>query len=317
MVRILIIFLLFCINFSVRSQYEPQISMHYSGQLSVNPAFAGSSGNINLAAVSRQQWVGFDGAPNTTVAGVDGAIKVFDRFHGFGLVILNDEIGAFNTLMININYAYRIELQKGELGLGLKLGMINTKYDGSKLNPSAGQSPDDYHQENDDAILKSNASGSAPDFGFGAHYQSAKFYAGVSVTHLNRPKPSFNEDLKWEMLPTIFFSSGYLHHLKNKRYALEPRVMLKSDFKGVQFELGSALHYNDKIWGALGYRYQEAIILQVGAVVAGSVKLGYGYDLNVSKLSGYQGGSQEIMVGYNFDLSLQKRTKAYKSVRFL
>ena len=107
MVRILIIFLLFCINFSVRSQYEPQISMHYSGQLSVNPAFAGSSGNINLAAVSRQQWVGFDGAPNTTVAGVDGAIKVFDRFHGFGLVILNDEIGAFNTLMININYAYR------------------------------------------------------------------------------------------------------------------------------------------------------------------------------------------------------------------
>lgn len=163
-------------NFSVRSQYEPQISMHFSGQLSANPAYSGSSGNINLAAVSRQQWVGFEGAPTTTVAGVDGSVKLFDRIHGFGVVIMNDEIGAFNTLMMNINYAYRIELQKGELGLGLKLGMVNTKFDGSKLSPVVGQSPDDYHQENDEAILTSNTSGSALDVGFGAHYQSEGFY---------------------------------------------------------------------------------------------------------------------------------------------
>lgn len=304
-------------SFSVRSQYEPQISMHYSGQLSVNPAFAGSSGNINLSAVNRQQWIGFEGAPNTTVAGVDGSIKMFDRFHGFGLVILNDEIGAFNTLMLNLNYAYRIELEKGEIGLGLKLGMLNTKFDGAKLNATVGDKPDDYHQESDEAILKSNTSGSALDFGFGAHYQTADFYVGASVVHLNHPKPSFSEDLNWGISPTLFISSGYMYRLKNKQLALEPRVMLKSDFRGLQWELGSALHYHEKVWGALSYRHQEAIIVQVGTVVSGNVKLGYGYDLNISKLSGYQGGTHEIMVGYNFDLSLEKRSKAYKSVRFL
>ena len=317
MARILIIFLLFCMNFSVRSQYEPQISMHYSGQLSVNPAFAGSSGNFNLTAVNRQQWVGFEGAPTTTVAGVDGAIKMFDRFHGFGLMILNDEIGAFNSLMLNLNYAYRIELDRGEIGLGLKLGLLNTKFDGSKLNPTAGQNKDDYHQESDEAILKSKVSGSALDLGFGAHYQTSGFFVGLSIVHLNHPKPSFNEDLNWGAEPTLFLSSGYLYHLKNKRFSLEPRMMLKSDFKGFQMEIGSALHYNERMWGALSYRHQEVIILQVGAVVAGNVKLGYGYDLNISKLSGYQGGTHEIMLGYNFSLSLEKRSKAYKSVRFL
>lgn len=304
-------------SFSVCSQYEPQISMHYQGQLSVNPAFAGSSGNINMTAVSRQQWVGFEGAPATTVAGVDGSVKLFDRQHGFGIVIMNDEIGAFNSLMMNFNYAYRIETEYGEIGLGLKLGLLNTKFDGSKLNAIPGQKAGGYHQENDEALVKSKVSGSAPDVGFGAHYQSAGFFVGMSVVHLNHPKPAFNEDLEWGVKPAMFLSSAYLYKLKNKKFSLEPRMMVKSDFSSFQFELGAALHYNDRLWGALGFRYQEAVVVQIGAVVAGNVKLGYGYDLNVSKLSGYQGGTHEIMLGYNFDLSLEKRNKAYKSVRFL
>lgn len=291
--------------------------MHYQGQMGANPAFAGSSGNINLAAVNRNQWLGFEGAPKTTVAGVDGSIKVFDRFHGFGLVISNDEIGAFNSLMMNINYSYQIELEEGILGLGMRIGMINTKFDGSKLNPMPGQKNDDYHQNDDQAILKASTNGSAADIGLGAHYQTPKFYAGLSVLHLNSPKPSFDSDLSWKVKPAIFLGSGYLMALRDKKYAIEPRIMIKSDFATWQYEIGAALHYSENLWGAIGYRNREAIILQIGGLVFGQVKMAYGYDLNTSKMAGYQGGTHEIALGYNFDLSLEKKSKAYKSVRFL
>lgn len=317
MVRLLNFFLLFCMSFCALGQYEPQASMYNAGQLSVNPAFAGSSGRINLSAINRQQWVGFEGAPTTTVAGADGSVKIFDRFHGLGIAIINDEIGAFNSLMMNLNYSYRIEIEKGEIGFGLKLGMINTKFDGSKLNAVPDQSNDGYHQETDDALLKSNTSGSALDVGFGVHYQTPVFYSGMSVVHLNSPKLSFDDNLEWGMEPVLFLNSGYIYRFENKRYAVEPNFLVKSDFKSLQYELGAALHYNERMWGSLGYRSNEALIFQVGAVIAGNVKLGYSYDLNLSKISGYQGGSHELMVGYQFDLSLEKRSKAYKSVRFL
>lgn len=303
-------------SFWAHGQTEPQLSMFNSAQLAVNPAFAGSTGQINLSAVNRQQWIGFDGAPQTTVAGADGSIKIFDRFHGVGILFVNDEVGAFNTLFMNLNYSYRIELEVGELGFGLKAGLINSKFDGTKLNATTGRN-DGYHQESDDAILKSSTSGSAFDVGFGVHYQTPSFYAGASVIHLNSPKPGYDDKLNWKAEPALFISSGYMHHLNNNRYAIEPRVMVKSDFKTLQYELTAALHYDEKMWGALGYRKQEAVIIQIGTVVAGSVKLGYSYDINVSKLSGYHGGTHELMLGYVFNLSLEKRSKAYKSVRFL
>jgi len=88
-----------------RAQFDPQFSQNMFNQLTYNPGFAGSSGMFNLSAINRQQWVGFEGAPKTTVFGADVNLNLFKRESGLGLVFMNDEIGPFKNLMISFKYA--------------------------------------------------------------------------------------------------------------------------------------------------------------------------------------------------------------------
>lgn len=270
-----------------------------------------------MSAGNRQQWVGFEGAPKTTVFGADGAIKLFDRFHGIGFSLLSDEAGAYQTLLMNLNYSYQIDLEEGVLGLGIKVGLTNQKFDGSRLNSSVGDQNDDYHRPDDPAIPQSALSGRAMDVGAGVYYSTPVWYAGVSCMHLNRPDPDFKEEFNWSLRPAVVVHGGYTWQLRNRKYAIEPRMLIKTDFSSWQADLQMSLIYLRRFWGTLGYRLQEAMLIQAGLELNNGLKIGYGYDINLNQMAGYHGGSHEIMLGYSFALSLEKRTKTYKSVRFL
>lgn len=49
----------------VHAQQDPQFTQYMFDRLSVNPAVAGTTGNMCVTALLRQQWSGFDGAPKT------------------------------------------------------------------------------------------------------------------------------------------------------------------------------------------------------------------------------------------------------------
>lgn len=317
MARSFFVFLLFCVTTLVRGQFDPQFSQNMFNQLTNNPGYAGSSGMFNLSAINRQQWVGFEGAPKTTVFGADANLNLFKRESGLGLTFMNDEIGPFKNLLVSFKYAYRWEFEEGSLGVGLSAGLINQTLDGTTLDPLGGGDGNTYHSKDDPAIPQSKVTGMAFDMGIGAFYESAKYYAGFSVNHLNKPSPNFDDGYQSYLKPTFFLNGGIRYKLKKHPVVLVPSLYLKTDLAALQIDVNMNAVIKDKYWAGITYRHQDAIVLLAGMELLTGLKIGYSYDITISKLASYSSGSHEVMIGYSFDLNLEKRTKRYKSVRYL
>ena len=307
-------FVLFCITSGINAQYDPHYSQYMFNPLAINPGFSGISGRINMVAIDRHQWMGLEGAPKTTVVGADMALNFFGNPGGVGLVITNDRIGFFRDLNIQGSVSQKFEVGEGLLGAGLSFGMINQVVDGTKFisNPDIGRV-----QETDRVVPNTEVDGTSIDAGIGIYYKHKKYYSGVSVLHLFEPKPNFDDKLSVYIPRSFFLTFGYNYTMWEYPVVLKPSVLIKAVGSIWQYDFNMSVVYLDKMWGGLSYRYQDAIIIMGGVELSSGLKVGYSYDITTSKLAKVSNGSHEIMVGYTFDLSLEKRVKRYKSVRFL
>jgi type IX secretion system PorP/SprF family membrane protein len=73
------------------AQQDPQFSQYMFNLLALNPAYAGSAERLSLKALSRHQWVGFEGAPTTQT--LTAHAPVFRQAIGLGGTLMRDEHG--------------------------------------------------------------------------------------------------------------------------------------------------------------------------------------------------------------------------------
>ena len=272
-----------------------------------NPGFAGSNGNICATAINRQQWLGFDGAPQTTILSVDAAVAPFGINSGVGLNIVNDQLGVASNFKAGGTYAYRFPLLRGELGIGTELGIINKSIDGD-FNPL---------EDGDATIPKNKDNDINFDMSLGAFYKDEKLYAGISVSHINQANFELNGNTVASSQRHYFFAAGYNFNTPVSLLELKPSLFVKSDGRSHQINLNANVLYNKKFWGGISYRWEDAIIGILGIELFNGIKIGYSYDLNISKLSNYNQGTHEVMIGYCFNLGFEQKTENYNSVRFL
>src|SRR5512141_175495 len=124
MKRILQAIFLVLIPLSLSGQLSPVTSQDVLNPLTINPAYAGNRGVLNLAANYRKQWTGIKGAPETVTFAADAPVA--DNKVGLGLIIMNDKIGVTNNTYVMTNYAYNITMGEGSLAFGLGAGIITT-----------------------------------------------------------------------------------------------------------------------------------------------------------------------------------------------
>jgi type IX secretion system PorP/SprF family membrane protein len=312
--RSFVFFLLFCISSGLYGQFDPMFSQNMFNPLNGNPGYAGSSGRMNVVLMNRNQWVGYEGAPVTTVAGADAAINIFGKRAGVGLEVMNDDIGAFSNLMIRASIARRFLFPGGELGLGISTGIISQSFDGSGMFIPES----DYHEQNDPFVPTEKLSGFTPDFGVGAFFQSRQWYGGIGIQHLFAPEPNFNEDFYVYVHRSLFFTAGYTFDLEERIFDIEPSVYIRQGGGSWQIDLNANFLFREKYWAGLTYRYQDAVVVLAGLKLRNGIRAGYSYDITTSQLSNAEtNGSHEIVIGYTFDLNIDKQKKRYKSVRFL
>ena len=315
MFRRILIFVIFCtVANNVKSQYDPQFSQNMFNKLAVNPGFAGASDGLNLVALNRNQWSGTM-AIKTTVFSGDMPFKLFGVNSGVGLNFINDEIGNFTNLSIHFNYAIKWEMDKGALSLGVNAGLLNQslladwhldKLRGNVYDPTDGNIP------------AADQTASAFDAGLGVYYESKKFYAGASLSHITEPEADYKNEFNFKTTGTFYLLGGYKHKIEDTDYELLPSVFFKTDRRSIQLDVNTLVRYRGRYWGGLTYRYQDAIVVLAGIEMKNGVKFGYSYDITTSAIAATgKGGTHEIMVGYNLDINFEKRTKRYKSVRYL
>jgi type IX secretion system PorP/SprF family membrane protein len=295
------------------SQQDPLSSQYMFNNLTYNPGVAGTSGMICATALNRQQWIGFKGAPSTTVFNISAPFSPFRIKSGVGLLVESDNVGFDKDINLTASYSYLMEVGQGKLGIGLSLGMLN-----KTLDPKWEIPEGDAHTpfSGDPLIPENKESYIAFDAGLGLYYKADKYYAAFSVTHLNQPKIKFTKGTPY-ISRHYYLTAGYTLQLPNPSLELLPSVLAFSDGKVAQFTLTSLLRYNKKAWGGVSYRAGDALIGIIGIELFNGIRFGYAYDFTISDIRTNSSGSHEFMVNYCFDISAGKSPMKYKSIRFL
>jgi type IX secretion system PorP/SprF family membrane protein len=281
--------------------------------LTYNPGIAGTSGMICATALNRQQWVGFKGAPSTTVFNISAPVSLFSIKSGVGLLVESDNVGFDKDINLSGSYSYLMDLGTGKLGIGLSLGMLN-----KTLTPQWEIPSGDAHTpvSGDPLIPESKESYVAFDAGLGLYYKAEKYYASLSVTHINQPKIKFSKGEPY-ISRHYYLTGGYNLQLPDPALEVLPSFFAFSDGKVVQVAVTSLIRYNKKVWGGVSYRAGDAFIGIIGLELFNGIRLGYSYDFTISDVRKNSTGTHEFMINYCFDLNLGKSPMKYKSIRFL
>jgi len=300
------------------AQQDPQFTQFMHNKLIYNPGYAGTSGAICGNMQFRQQWASFDGAPKTIAVAFD--MPVLPNL-GAGLSIISDKIGPMNTLFLKVPVSYNLKVgNKGTLGIGLDIGFLQKKISNDWIVPEPGKVdpniPGSY-----DAFSNPSLNGKAFDLGFGAFYQiPGKMYVGVSSSHLPAQTIKGDQKLTFEMSRHYYLMAGYTMDI-NPRNKITPNVKVKSDVAATAVDLNLTYMYDNMIWAGATYRLSDAAALMIGyqgkSPAGGlSYKIGYSYDITLSKLKGYSGGTHEIILGFCLTQKVKKIT-SYGDDRFL
>lgn len=308
-------FLVFIVNLAAFSQQDPQYTNNMFYKLGVNPGYAGAEGAINGLILNRYQWEGFKGAAKTLVFSVDAAIDAFGAPGGIGINVVNDQLGFEKNTIININYAYSVPLSIGNLGVGVSLGVVN------KSLSSDWEIPEDdldifTQPGSDPGIPQGDVSQVAFDAGLGLYLSTNQYYLGASVTHLNQAEIKFDESATSFLARHYYFSGGYNIKMSDPLFELRPSFFLKSDLASWQLDLNVNVVFDERFWGGISYRVQDAVALLMGMEMVNGLRFGYSFGLVTSAIGRYGYGSHEIFVSYSIDLEKNRKQK-YKSIRFL
>lgn len=309
----ILISLIFILQFHVLSQQEYQVSHNMFNNAAINPGSVGSMDAVCVTGIIRQQWVGFkdkDGnnvAPETYIFSGDAPVNFLHG--GVGLSISQDKLGFQKAIDLKLSYAYRTSLRDGDLGIGLSLNLQNQSIDFDKLKWPEGESSagEDFTGKQSDMIF---------DMGLGAYYQVPNsYYAGLSVSQLLGSKGSTTY---YKNVKHYYLTGGYPFAIPgHPAYEITPSIFIKSDGNTAQYDFNAMVKYNNKFWGGLTYRVQDAVCIFLGVCIK-DLQVGYSYDLTTSKILGAgTSGSHEIMLRYSFGLELEKHPRSYKNTRYL
>lgn len=284
---------------SLWSQQEAQFTqfMHYRQGL--NPGYVGSEENINIMAMSRNQWLGLEGAPQTQLISVTAPI--LNQRIGVGGNILRQTIGVTDFYTLDGMYSYRLKVPRGFLGIGLQASIRLLQADFTSLR---GTQP----ITQDEAIPQGIQSKFVPNFGLGVYYHSRNFYLGFSIPRLLTTNIDLSDDsgVIAKEVNHAYMMTGTTIKL-GETLSLQPQFLLKyvpgapfdADINvnlliGEKFSTGISYRLGGSIERGIG----EAASMLVGIQLSKSMFLGLSYDATLSELRNYSSGTIEGLVIY-------------------
>jgi len=284
------------------AQQDPQYTQYTYNPITVNSGYTGSRGHLALLSLYRSQWTGIEGSPQTITFSLDTPIN---EFNGFGLSIIQDELGPASETYIDGNYSHHLLLNRNgdKLALGLKAGMRFFSIDWTK---GIHKDPDVAFNENINGKL-------LPTIGAGAFYYSQRAYLGLSVPNFfSNDRYDELKDAKTTERMHFFLIGGYV-------FDLNPDLKFKPSFFG-KYVAGSPLSVDvsanfllyETLNLGVNYRWDDSLSAILGFQVSSRINLGYAYDFTTSKLSNYNSGTHELFFRYQ----LISKTTKIKSPRF-
>lgn len=281
-------FALLLIGLVSHAQQDAQYTQYMYNTINVNPAYAGSRGVMSIFGLHRTQWVGLDGAPTTNAFSINSPINNSNL--GVGLSFVNDKIGPTNENTISADLSYTIRTSETyKLSFGVK-GTANLfNLDVSKLNEF----------DEGDPLLQNLDNDFSPNVGAGAYLHSDKLYLGVSVPNFFETKRFDDNDVAvYKERMNLYFIGGYVFDL-TPSLKFKPAFLTKVvEGAPLQLDVSGNFLINEKFVLGAAWRWDAAVSAMAGFQITDGLFIGYGYDLETTKLANYNSGSHEVFLRF-------------------
>jgi type IX secretion system PorP/SprF family membrane protein len=218
--------------------------------------------------------------------------RVKNKNFGYGLTVVNDQLGATSNLEVSLQGSYHKKIQRTQLSFGGYLGVSNSTLDFEELQ---------FVNPEPSLPLSGTESQLAMDMGAGLMVDRGDFYVGLSGRHLNQASYDFGD-------------GNYANRLQMHNYLLmgyrmrpigqlriEPSILLKSlGTHTLSYEVSVIATLQNKVNGGIAYRGEESVSLILGYSLLkdNSLKLGYAFDLVVGGVDAKSPTSHELMLRY-------------------
>ncbi|KWW24614.1 MAG: hypothetical protein F082_1615 [bacterium F082] len=302
-------------------------SQFYANPLYLNPAFAGSKIAPRFSLTYRNQWPKLVSAFQTVSVSYDQYIPSLHG--GIGAIALADrqgDHGILNSGFFGAMYSFRFQIAREiyiNAGLQASLSNVSVNWDynylrfGDQIDPNQGFIYQTAAQEPD------RTSKWYADFSAGLMAYGDIWYAGVAAAHLSRPSQGlYSED----RLPVKYtFHAGALINVSKERRrtsslglgtpVISPNFIYQYQGTLHYFNYGLYLDWMPflvGVWYRNGVENSDAFIFMLG-LQQDHFKVGYSYDVTVSKLANQTAGAHEVTLG--FLLPVPEQRKKVKAIR--
>ena len=309
------IILFLTMSFGVFAQHDILLTQQWFSRINRNPASTGNSDYLDMFLLTRRQWTGVENMPQSNLMNVH---SYFDKIRsGLGLSLSYDNPGGIANANINakIPYAYHVNLKENLLlSLGVSAGILYKSFDPDRhvlAHPYPDYQDPDFPTERMDKLN--------PDFDFGFEISMPKLLFGASVTHLGVTHSEINT------MNSAMHYYGYArgNFVLNENFDIAPSLVYLNTGNVNLLTLGANLFFKKMAWIGIDYRppsphiddlqkWDYSMLTAIIGVEWNFFRIGYAYDLSLSKLNDLSYSTHELM------LSLRILNKANKrGIRFV
>jgi type IX secretion system PorP/SprF family membrane protein len=290
-------------------------SQYYANPIYLNPAYAGNPVCPRLILNYRNQWPAIPGQYISYSASYDQHVDFLSG--GVGLMFNADNAGqgTLNTTIISGMYSYKMSVSRLiSINMAFQASYIQSKLDWSKLTFNDMLSPKDGFIYNTNEKQPQNLVVGVPDFSAGGLVYGESFYAGVAIHHLTQPSEAFLGTGKLPIEYTVHAGGIIDLNKHGKRRRIEdptfsPNILIMKQLNSEEINYG--LYFNkyplvSGIWFRQSFQNPDAFIALLGFQTI-FFKVGYSYDVTVSRLSAVSGGAHELSMGFQFSCKPKRK----------
>lgn len=287
---------IFLCIFTLNAQ-DPHFSQFYANPIYLNPAYSGSENCPRIIMNYRNQWPGLTGTFVTYSASFDQRVNLING--GIGVSVNNDKAGegTLNTTNASFTYSYKKSITRNfSFSAGFEATYFQKVLDWEKLTFGDMIDPR-YGFIYQTREVRGTSSKNGVDFSTGVVFFSNYFFGGIAIHHLSQPDEGI---MGYSKLPAKYtLHSGAVLPLQKKESSISPNILFMQQAEFRQINFGLFIKHGVFVTG-IWLRKEDSMIILVG-LETGAVKVGYSYDITISKLNAANtGGSHEVSLRYRF-----------------
>ena len=321
-----IIVLIFVLQARFVFGQDAHFTQFFAAPLYLNPAFTGANVCSRVTTLYRNQWPSINKTYQSYLLSADHYIST--QHLGIGMQLGVDEAGTggLRTTIINPSFAYETNINKTiAFRFGVQPGVTIKSIQFDKLIFGDQLARGGNTGANSIASVENPTQSRAFfDIGAGGLIYTSKFWLGTSLFHINKPNESLygNDDVK---LPIKYSLHGgtklYLDDEKDPDLKKSMSIVMNYRGQGKFDQLDVGIYFskygvNLGFWYRgipglkaykKGYSNNDAIAIILGFQKK-RLRIGYSYDITISKLASLTKGAHEITLSYEL-CKPKKKTK--------